>query len=559
MNQPSARADLMPAASRRNGLICLLLATLLMGSWFTPITNEWWDALDNAIYYAMNGTVSWGSPWPELWAATGDRRFDLFCGVLILSIFYARWLSGDETQWRQGVTLGFYMLIVIFLVVTYQREILVVPSPSPSLYLEPFYSIKDYVPWSRAKETAGSTFPSDHATFMCLITWLWWQAGGRRIGLLAAGLTLLFALPRLAAGAHQATDTLIGGIFSALLAAGILQLTPINGWIQRIAHWLASGVFAFEAMIKRRFGHPTLAIEPMAPQIMRGICMGTADLIPGVSGGTMALILGIYQRLLNAIASVNRDFIKLIGKARLSDALRHIDILFVLPLGVGILIAIVFFSRVIPIGWLIRELPEATFGLFFGLITASVVSLLLSLKVTRLRSWLWWLAGLGGGLFVVMLVPAATPSTAWFIFICGAIAATAMLLPGVSGSFVLLVLGKYAEVLEALASLNMAFILPLLAGIATGAIAFASSISWLLANYYQRTMLTVIGVLTGSLLAVWPYQHWLYEEVDGKQRLLSATPYIPQHIDAAIISGIVMMIVGVFLYRGIEKLASKAS
>lgn len=287
--------------------------------------------------------------------------------------------------------------------------------------------------------------------------------------------------------------------------------------------------------------------------------MGIADLIPGVSGGTMALILGIYQRLLNAIASVNRDFIKLIGKARFSDALRHIDILFVLPLAIGILTAIIFFSRVIPIGWLIRELPEATFGLFFGLIAASVVSLILSLKVTRLRSWLWWLAGLGSGLFVVMLVPATTPSSAWFIFICGAVAATAMLLPGVSGSFVLLVLGKYAEVLEALANLNLAFILPLLAGIATGAIAFASSISWLLANFYQRTMMTVIGVLTGSLLAVWPFQHWLYEEVDGKQRLLSATPYIPQHIDAAIISGIVMMIVGAVLYRGIEKLASKAS
>ncbi|MDZ4297848.1 MAG: DUF368 domain-containing protein [Moraxellaceae bacterium] len=559
MTQPNNREHLMPVSNKRNGLICLLIAALLMGSWFIPITNEWWDALDDAVYFAMNGTVQWGSPWPEIWAATGDRRFDLFCGVLILSIFYARWLNGTETQWRQGVALGFYMLIVIFLVVTYQREILVVASPSPSLYLEPFYSIKDVVPWSRAKETAGSTFPSDHATFMCLITWLWWQAGGRRIGLLALVLTILFALPRMAAGAHQATDTLIGGVFSALLAAGILQLTPLNGWIQRASQWMAGGIFAFEAMIKRRFSNPDLPNEPMGQQIIRGACMGTADLIPGVSGGTMALILGIYQRLLNAIAGVNRDFVKLVGKARFSEALRHIDFLFVLPLGIGILIAIVFFSRVIPVGWLIREVPEATFGLFFGLIAASVVSLLLSLNVTRLRSWLWWVAGLAAGLFVVMLVPAQTPSSAWFIFLCGAIAATAMLLPGVSGSFVLLVLGKYAEVLEALASFNMTFILPLIAGVATGAIAFASSISWLLANYRQRTMLTVIGVLTGSLLAVWPYQHWIYEEVGGKQRLLDATPYLPQHFDGAVLSGIVMMIIGVFLYRGIEKLASKAS
>jgi len=522
MTQSPAHVDLLPAANRLNSLMCFLLAALLIGSWLIPITHEWWRALDHIVFVAISGSIQWGFPWPELWAATSDQRFDLFCSVLIFSIFYARWLNGHEVQWRQGITFGLYTLVVTLITVSTLM--------TPGVVLA-----------------------------MCLITWLWWQAGGHRLGLIAAGLTLLLVLPRLATGSQQVSDILVSAVACTLLVAGFLQLPPLNGWMQQIVHWLASGVFCFKALIERRFGHPTLASEPMGPQIMRGICMGIADLIPGVSGGTMALILGIYQRLLNAIASVNRDFIKLIGKARLSDALRHIDILFVLPLGIGILVAIAFFSRVIPIGWLIRELPEATFGLFFGLISASVVSLLLSVKVTHLRAWLWWLAGLGGGLFVVMLVPAQTPSTAWFIFICGAVAATAMLLPGVSGSFVLLVLGKYAEVLEALASLNMAFILPLLAGIATGAIAFASSISWLLANYYQRTMLTVIGVLTGSLLAVWPYQHWLYEEVDGKQRLLSATPYFPQHIDTAIISGIVMMIVGVFLYRGIEKLASKAS
>lgn len=522
MTQPITHADLLPAVSRLNSLVCLLLATLLIGSWLTPISYDWWGALDNSLFAAMNVTMQWGSAWPELWSATSNGHFGLICTVLIFGIFYACWLNGNESQWRQGVTLGMYMLVVILLTVSTQL-------------------------------TQGVVFA------MCVITWLWWQAGRPVLGLVAAGLAVLIVLPRLITGALQISNVVIFAIAPSLLVAGFLQLRPINGWLQHIAQWLATAVFSFKAMIERRFGHPTLASEPIGPQIVRGMCMGVADLIPGVSGGTMALILGIYQRLLNAIASVNRDFIKLIGKARFSDALRHIDILFVLPLAIGILTAIVFFSRVIPIGWLIRELPEATFGLFFGLIAASVVSLILSLKVTRLRSWLWWLAGLGSGLFVVMLVPATTPSSAWFIFICGAVAATAMLLPGVSGSFVLLVLGKYAEVLEALASLNLAFILPLIAGIATGAIAFASSISWLLANYYQRTMMTVIGVLTGSLLAVWPYQHWLYEEVNGKQRLLSATPYIPQHIDAAIISGIVMMIVGALLYCGIEKLASKVS
>ncbi len=549
----------LPMTNLRIGLSTLIAAVLVLGSFLLPWTHSAWLWLDQQVFYWLNGTVAWGSPWVEIWAATGDRRFDLFTGVIIIGLFYWFWLWGDEHQFRNGVAVFFYLAVVLFLVVTYQREILQMPSPSPSLLYEPFYSIKDQVPWSRAKETTLTGFPSDHATFMFLITWLWWHAGGRRIGLLALGLTFLFALPRLGAGAHGISDTLVGGTFSALAAASIAHLTPAGRWLAAGSYWAADQVMAIRALFLRWWRRTEYPQEAAIQQVLRGACIGTADLIPGVSGGTMAFILRIYDRLLSAISHVDKHLLHLLRHGQLNAALRHLDVLFLVPLGLGIIAAIAFFSRVIPISWLIRELPEATFGLFFGLIAASIVSLLLGLKEKRPLPYLWWLAGLALGLLIVNLVPVQTPSNAGFVFFSGAIAAVAMLLPGISGSFILLLLGKYADMLDALGTLDMSFLLPLIAGILTGILIFARIIHWLLRRFHLPTMMTVIGILTGSILAVWPLQHWLYVEVGGKLRLQDAVPYWPQSLDLKTLTALVMVIVGVLLYRWLERLAGKST
>ncbi len=299
--------------------------------------------------------------------------------------------------------------------------------------------------------------------------------------------------------------------------------------------------------------------DPFLKQTLRGICIGTADLIPGISGGTIALILGVYERLLSAIAQLNQQFIRLLVKGQMQAAFRHIDGFFLLAIGIGIVSAVIMFGRIVPVAVLIERYPEATYGLFFGLISASIVSLTRDLGVRRLLPYLWSLGGLAFGLFVVMLVPAQTPSTAIFIFFCGAMAVTAMLLPGVSGSFVLLVLGKYAELLDALSTLNFNFLLPLMAGIVTGAITFARGIKWLLDHFHTQTMLTAIGILTGSLLAVWPFQHRIYQEIGGKERLVNTIPHLPQQFDNNTLLGLFMILVGVLAFGLIERLASKSN
>src|SRR5690606_541558 len=136
------------------------------------------------------------------------------------------------------------------------------------------------------------------------------------------------------------------------------------------------------------------------------------------------------------------------------------------------------------------------------------------------------------------------PDDIWFVFLCGMIAIAAMLLPGISGSFVLLILGKYTETIDALGRLDFSFLMPLAAGIVAGALAFSRAIAWLLAHYHRQTMLAVIGILGGSLLAVWPFKEREYALIDGKNRLVASHPYFPDSVDSTVMLGLAAMMVG---------------
>ena len=270
-------------------------------------------------------------------------------------------------------------------------------------------------------------------------------------------------------------------------------------------------------------------------------------------------ILGIYDRLIAAIAHVDMAFLKQLRQRELTAALRHIDFLFLLPLGFGALLAIIVFTRVVPLSVLVTEFPEAMFGLFFGLIAASVVGLLSHVGAGGRLHWIWLAAGVTFGLAVSILVPVRTPDDIWFVFLCGMIAIAAMLLPGISGSFVLLILGKYTETIDALGRLDFSFLVPLATGIIAGALAFSRAIAWLLAHYHRQTMLTVIGILGGSLLAVWPFKDREYALIDEKTRLVASHPYFPDRIDGTVVLGVTAMVVGALLFRLLDRLARKSS
>lgn len=267
--------------------------------------------------------------------------------------------------------------------------------------------------------------------------------------------------------------------------------------------------------------------------LLQGLCIGAADVVPGVSGGTMALILGIYERLLHAIRSVDLHFLRLLAQRRFAAAAAHVDLVFLLMLGAGIACAIAFFTRVVRLPELITTHPEPVYGLFFGLIVASICVLLQARRPLTPARLGWILLGTLGGFAIVNLVPVETPTAGWFVFLCGVVAISAMILPGISGSFILLVLNKYAYVFDALGRLDISVIAPFALGCACGLAVFSRFLNWLLGRFHDATLLTIVGVLTGSLWMIWPFQERSYQLVRGKERLLHSVPTLPQHWDAS--------------------------
>lgn len=287
--------------------------------------------------------------------------------------------------------------------------------------------------------------------------------------------------------------------------------------------------------------------------------MGSADIIPGVSGGTMALILGIYERLLNAIRSFDRAWLDDLLNLRVRRALARNDLAFLFPLAVGIAGALLFFTRVVPLPALIVDFPEIIYGLFFGLIVASIVILMGEVERYGLRELAIAAAGAWVGFVVVNLVPVATPTALWFIFLCGFVAISAMLLPGISGSFILLILGKYAYIIEALGEFNLPVIVTFCAGMATGLVVFSRSITWLLRHYHQATLLAIKGILIGSLWIIWPFQERTYEVVRGKEKLIGSSPVWPDAFDGTVAASLACLLAGFVMVMIIHFLARRGT
>jgi putative membrane protein len=289
---------------------------------------------------------------------------------------------------------------------------------------------------------------------------------------------------------------------------------------------------------------------------LKGFCMGSADVVPGVSGGTMALILGIYERLLNAIRSFDRNWLLDLVTLRFSRALARNDLMFLMPLVLGIALAIVFFTRVIPLPRLIVTHPEIIYGLFFGLISASVVVLMKEVENYSARDIFTTLLGVALGFAIVNLVPLETPTSAWFIFLCGFIAISAMLLPGISGSFILLILGKYAYIIDALGRFDLWVIFAFGAGAITGLVVFSRAIVWLLNRFHRSTLLVIKGILIGSLWLIWPFQERVFVNVRGKSKLLESSPAWPGVIDSTVLAALAVLVAGFIFVMVIDRLAS---
>ncbi len=236
----------------------------------------------------------------------------------------------------------------------------------------------------------------------------------------------------------------------------------------------------------------------------KGACMGAADVIPGVSGGTIAFLMGIYQELLDSIKSVNGEAFKLLFKGKIAEFWKHINGNFLASLFVGILVSVFSLARLMK--YLLEFHPIPLWSFFFGLILASAIYILKGLDKWSIQNIVSLLIGVGIAAFICVASPAQTPDALWFIFLSGAIAICAMILPGISGSFILLLLGKYAFVMTAVTDLNIPVLAVFALGCGIGIISFSHFLSWLLKKFYMLTIALLSGFMLGSLLKVWPWK-----------------------------------------------------
>ena len=256
--------------------------------------------------------------------------------------------------------------------------------------------------------------------------------------------------------------------------------------------------------------------------------MGSADIVPGVSGGTMALIVGIYTRLINAIKSFDIAFIKRFLSFKFRSALRDVDWRFMVMLLSGIFSAILFFTKVVPLQVYMFTDPELIYGLFFGLIVGSIFVLAKAIDGFNWMHAMMILIGTGIGFWVVTLVPTETSESPLFVFLSGSVAICAMVLPGISGSYILLILRKYDFMLSQIGKLGTAetgsallVLLPFVVGAVVGLALFSRVLSWLLSRYEAKTLAVLIGFLVGSLYVIWPYQDRTYQEIETKQKVVA--------------------------------------
>lgn len=246
---------------------------------------------------------------------------------------------------------------------------------------------------------------------------------------------------------------------------------------------------------------------------IKGACMGAADVIPGVSGGTIAFITGIYDHLIGSINSINAEAVKLFFTGKFKEFWKHINGTFLLSLFCGILFSVVALAGLMQ--YLLESHPIQTWAFFFGLIVASSLFILRGIEGWNLKAVIFLVLGIGLGVTVCTLSPTTTPDALWFIFLSGAIAICAMILPGISGSFILLILGKYKFIMEAITGLttgqevgqNLVILGVFAVGAVCGIIAFSRFLNWLLSRYHKQTLLVLAGFIIGSLVKVWPWNN----------------------------------------------------
>ncbi|WP_346859468.1 DUF368 domain-containing protein [uncultured Draconibacterium sp.] len=300
--------------------------------------------------------------------------------------------------------------------------------------------------------------------------------------------------------------------------------------------------------------------------VLKGMGMGAADVVPGVSGGTIAFITGIYEELINSIKSININAIKLFFTGKFAEFWKAINGTFLLSVFIGIAISIVSLAK--GLEFLLNHYPILVWSFFFGLIVASAIYVARSIKKWDLGTVVAGILGIAVAYMITVISPAEANTSYWFIFVSGAIAICAMILPGISGSFILVLLGMYKFILEAVGDVNIAVIGTFMVGAAVGINSFSNVLSWLLKKYHNLTIAVLAGFMVGSLNKVWPWKEVTETIIDrhgelkpiAERNILPATYEQITGNEALLLGALILVIAGfalIFVVEGIGKKLQK--
>lgn len=287
----------------------------------------------------------------------------------------------------------------------------------------------------------------------------------------------------------------------------------------------------------------------------KGLGVGSANVIPGVSGGTIALITGIFERLINALKSFNLTAIKLFFSGKFKEFAQHTDLWFLASVGAGVVAAILSIARLFE--FLFAEYPIYLWSFFFGMILVSIYYVGITIERFNWKVLVSFVIGTAIALFIAFGTPAKENSNFIYLMICGAVATCSMILPGLSGSFVLVLMGNYQLIMiDAVNDLNLKILFPVAVGGVVGLLAFSHLLSWIFKNYRDITIAVLTGFILGSMPIIWPWKNDVITYFGSEAKVTGYEYYLPElNLDFSI--ALVIMLIGAALIVLTEKMAKK--
>ncbi len=286
--------------------------------------------------------------------------------------------------------------------------------------------------------------------------------------------------------------------------------------------------------------------------LIKGMGIGTANVIPGVSGATIAIITGVFERLINAIKSFDMTAARQLCSGRFKEFAKHTDLSFLAPLMMGVLVAILSLAKLLE--YLFSDYPVYIWAYFFGLILASVYFVGKTVKQWTPVNCLLCLGGIAFAVALTYANPAVENSHPLYVFLCGIIAICSMILPGISGSFILILMGNYELIVfEGISGFKLGLLLPFLVGCGIGLVGFSHILSAIMKHFKYQTIATLTGFITGSLLIIWPWKDKIFKlnemgetlMKDGEPVIFKYKPILPDGFSSEVMIAMVFVILGI--------------